>query len=62
MFYDHPADANGDRLEGRWQAVYQQSATLLDGQELKGTKDTAPLILNGALGRLFADKREGSGE
>lgn len=56
MLYDHPADANGEYLESRWQFVFQQGATLLEGQELKGTKETAPLIFNGLLSHLFADK------
>ncbi|MGE3628008.1 MAG: hypothetical protein AB7G34_16735, partial [Hyphomicrobiales bacterium] len=56
MFYDHPADANGAHLEKRWQAVHQQTATLLEGQELKGTKETAPPILKGTLSHLFAGR------
>lgn len=53
VFYEYPADAGGEHAENRWQAVYQQSATLLDGQELEGTRQTAPVILDGGLQHLF---------
>lgn len=56
VFYEYPADANGEYAENRWQAVYQQSATLLDGKEFEGTKETSPIILNGTLDRLFGGK------
>lgn len=55
VFYEYPADAGGEHAENRWQAVYQQSATLLDGQELEGTRQTAPVILDGGLQHLFSN-------
>lgn len=53
MFYDHPADAAGERAEGRYQILFQQSATLLDGQELQGVRDVGPPLLGGSLEQFF---------
>jgi hypothetical protein len=53
LLYDHPADANGERLESRYQVIFQQSVSLVDGDELKGVHDTAPQLVGGYLDQLF---------
>ena len=54
--YDHPADADGARLESRFRTVSRQDATLVDGSELEGTRDVAPLLVGGLLEQLFKEK------
>lgn len=53
LIYDHPADAAGERAEDRYQILFQQSAALLDGLELQGTRDVGPALLGGSLKQLF---------